>query len=72
LNGGIILEGSEVKSLRKRRCQHRRKANAAVEDGELWFGGLLNVAPYKQAKTFTHEERRRRKLLVSKKQLSHL
>jgi len=37
----------------------------------LW---LVNgyVAPYKQAKTFGHEERRRRKLLVSRKELSHL
>jgi len=44
---------------------------AAVEDGELW---LVNsyIAPYKQAKTFGHEERRRRKLLVSRKQLSDM
>jgi len=44
---------------------------ATVEDGELW---LVNsyIAPYLQAKTFGHEERRRRKLLVSRKELSDL
>ncbi|WP_353143426.1 SsrA-binding protein SmpB, partial [Paracoccus sp. (in: a-proteobacteria)] len=44
---------------------------ASVEQGELW---LINayIAPYKQAGIFGHEERRRRKLLVSKKELSRL
>jgi SsrA-binding protein len=67
---GIMLEGSEVKSLRNGGA-NIAESYAAVEDGELW---LVNsyVAPYSQAKTFSHEERRRRKLLVSKKQLSHL
>ena len=65
---GIVLEGSEVKSLREGRAQIA-ESYASVEDGELW---LVNgyIAPYKQAKTFQHEERRRRKLLVSRKQLS--
>ena len=42
-----------------------------MKDGELW---LVNsyIAPYKQAKTFQHEERRRRKLLISRKQLADL
>ena len=67
---GIMLEGSEVKSLREGGA-NIAESYAAVEDGELW---LVNsyVAPYKQAKTFTHEERRRRKLLVSRKQLSDM
>ncbi|ABG30601.1 SsrA-binding protein [Roseobacter denitrificans OCh 114] len=65
---GIILEGSEVKSLREGGA-NIAESYAAVEDGELW---LVNsyIAPYKQAKTFQHEERRRRKLLISRKQLS--
>ncbi len=67
---GIILEGSEVKSLRMGGA-NIAESYAAVEEGELW---LVNsyVAPYKQAKTFGHEERRRRKLLVSRKQLANL
>ncbi|UWQ90736.1 SsrA-binding protein SmpB [Aliisedimentitalea scapharcae] len=67
---GIILEGSEVKSLRKG-GSNIAESYAAVEDGELW---LVNsyIAPYEQAKMFKHEERRRRKLLVSRKELSNL
>ncbi len=70
LECGIILEGSEVKSLRMG-GSNIAESYAAVEDGELW---LVNgyIAPYKQAKTFGHEERRRRKLLVSNKELSRL
>ena len=64
LECGVMLLGSEVKSLRV------NSANIA-ESYELW---LVNsyIAPYEQAKTFGHEERRRRKLLVSRKELARL
>ncbi|MEX0282241.1 MAG: SsrA-binding protein SmpB [Arenibacterium sp.] len=67
---GLLLEGSEVKSLRANGA-NIAESYAAVEEGELW---LVNsyIAPYEQAKTFRHEERRRRKLLVSRKELSNL
>ena len=70
LECGIILEWSEVKSLRKGGA-NIAESYATVDDGELW---LVNsyVAPYDQAKTFGHEERRRRKLLVKNKELSKL
>ncbi|TBX28255.1 SsrA-binding protein SmpB [Nioella sediminis] len=67
---GIVLQGSEVKSLREG-GSNIAESYAAVDEGELW---LVNsyIAPYAQAKTWGHEERRRRKLLVSKKELSKL
>lgn len=70
VEAGIMLFGSEVKSLRKG-GSNLSESYASVEGGELW---LINgyIAPYLQAKTFGHEERRRRKLLVSKKELSRL
>jgi len=70
LECGILLEGSEVKSLRAGGA-NIAESYAAVEEGELW---LVNsyIAPYAQAKTFRHEERRRRKLLVSRKELANL
>ena len=70
LEVGIILEGSEVKSLREGQA-NIAESYANVEDGELW---LVNsyIAPYLQAKTFGHEEKRKRKLLASKKELSRL
>lgn len=67
---GIILTGSEVKSLRTGQS-NIAESYASVEGGELW---LINshIATYMQAGVFGHEERRRRKLLVSKKELSRL
>ena len=67
---GIVLQGSEVKSLRQNSA-NIAESYAAVEDGELW---LVNgyIAPYEQAKTWGHEERRKRKLLVSRKELARL
>ena len=70
LECGIVLEGSEVKSLRAGGA-NIAESYATVDDGELW---LVNsyIAPYAQAKVFKHEERRRRKLLVSRKELARL
>ena len=67
---GIMLLGSEVKSLRAG-GSNIADSYAAVEQGELW---LVNgyIAPYKQAKTWGHEERRRRKLLVNRRELAKL
>ena len=70
LEVGIVLEGSEVKSLRAGGA-NIAESYAEVAESELW---LVNsyIAPYEQAKTFRHEERRRRKLLASKRELSRL
>lgn len=70
LECGIMLYGSEVKSMREGQA-NIAESYATVENGELW---LVNgyIAPYLQAKTFGHDEKRRRKLLVSKKELSRL
>ena len=69
LECGIMLSGSEVKSLRAKSA-NIAESYAAVENGELW---LVNsyIAPYDRA-MFGHEERRRRKLLVSRKELARL
>lgn len=70
LECGIILEGSEVKSLRAG-SGNIAESYASVENAELW---LINsyIGPYEQAKTFSHEARRRRKLLVGRRELSKL
>ncbi len=66
---GIMLMGSEVKSLRTGQS-NIAESYAAVENGELWLVNAY-IAPYEQA-MFGHEDRRRRKLLVSRKELSGL
>ncbi len=70
LEAGIVLTGSEVKSLRRGGASIA-DSYASVEDGELW---LINgyIAPLPEARLFGHEERRRRKLLVSKRELARL
>jgi SsrA-binding protein len=70
LECGIVLMGSEVKSLRTGQA-NIAESYASVEGGELW---LINgyIAPYAPARTWGHEERRRRKLLVSKTELARL
>jgi SsrA-binding protein len=70
LECGIVLEGSEVKSLRQGHA-NIAESYASVEGGELW---LINssIPVYAQARNFGHEERRRRKLLVSRKELARL
>lgn len=70
LEAGIMLEGSEVKSLRNGKA-NIAESYASVEEGELW---LINgyIPAYAQAKTFGHDERRRRKLLVNKRELAKL
>jgi SsrA-binding protein len=70
LEAGIVLTGTEVKSLRTGKAQIT-ESYAAPENGELW---LINahIPEYTQANRFNHAERRPRKLLVSKKQLAKL
>ncbi len=67
---GVILMGSEVKSMRNG-GSNIAESYAAVEEGELWLVHSY-VAPYEQAKTWGHLEKRRRKLMVSKRELSKL
>lgn len=70
LECGIMLMGSEVKSLRTASA-HINESYVDVENGELW---LINsyISLYPQARDFGHEERRRRKLLASKREIAKL
>ena len=70
LEAGIALTGTEVKSLRWGRAQIA-EAYVSPENGELW---LINahIPEYLKANRFNHEERRRRKLLVNRRELARL
>ncbi|SFR58492.1 SsrA-binding protein [Yoonia tamlensis] len=69
LEVGIMLHGSEVKSLRIGQS-NIADSYASVDDGELWLTNAY-IAPYERA-MFSHEERRKRKLLVSRKEIAKL
>lgn len=70
LEAGIMLVGSEVKSLREGKA-NIAESYAAVENGELWLVNC-DIPIYNAANRFNHEPRRRRKLLVSKRELAKL
>ena len=67
---GIQLMGSEVKSLRTGQS-NIAESYAAVDGGELWLVNAY-IAPYEPARTWGHEERRRRKLLASKREIARM
>jgi SsrA-binding protein len=70
LEAGIVLVGSEVKSLRQGKA-NIAESYAAVEDGELWLVNA-DIPIYTAANRFNHEPKRRRKLLVSRRELAKL
>ncbi len=65
--GGLVLVGSEVKSMRAGRVDVV-DAFASVDGGEMWLKQLY-VAPFEQAKAFPHEPRRSRKVLLHKREV---
>jgi SsrA-binding protein len=70
LEVGIVLQGSEVKSLREGRATIT-EAYAAEQGGDLY---LINsyIPEYRQAGQFNHESRRPRKLLLHKRQIGKM
>jgi SsrA-binding protein len=68
---GIVLRGSEVKSLRESKVQ-LAEAWASIDGGEVWINGL-HIAPYSHAQDHSgHEPTRRRKLLLHRHQIDRL
>ena len=70
VEAGIVLTGSEVKSLRQGHAILQR-AYADTRDGELWLVGL-HIPPYEQASVEPHEPDRDRKLLLHRRQIDKL
>ncbi len=70
LEAGIMLTGSEVKSLRLGRCT-LIEAFAQVEHGALYLINM-HIPAYEGASHFQHEERRKRKLLLHKREIDRL
>lgn len=67
---GIVLTGTEVKSLREGRA-NLTDAFAMVRDGELWLHNV-NIPQYTQGTWTNHEPRRTRKLLLHKREIDRL
>jgi SsrA-binding protein len=67
---GLVLVGTEVKSLRAGRAS-LVDSYASVRDGEVWLENL-HIAEYAQGTWTNHEPRRRRKLLLHKSEIDKL
>ena len=65
---GLILRGSEVKSLRNGKCQ-LDEAYGRVRGETLWLVGC-DIAEYPQATLWNHEPKRERQLLVNKREMA--
>ncbi|HET7555922.1 MAG TPA: SsrA-binding protein SmpB [Gaiellaceae bacterium] len=70
VEAGLVLRGSEVKSLRQGHAVLQR-AYADTRDGELWLVGL-HIPPYEQASVEPHDPDRDRKLLLHRRQIEQL
>jgi SsrA-binding protein len=70
IEAGIVLIGSEIKSIRAGRV-NLRDGYAAIEGGEVWLYNV-HVAPYDPASRYGHEPRRKRKLLLHKREIARL
>ncbi|HWC63188.1 MAG TPA: SsrA-binding protein SmpB [Rhizomicrobium sp.] len=70
LEAGIMLTGSEVKSLRGGKSTIA-ESYAHAKDGELWLVNAY-IPEYTQASRFNHEPKRAHKLLVHKRQADKL
>lgn len=70
LEAGIVLVGTEVKSLRDGRA-NLKDGYATIKGGEVY---LLNchISPFTQANRFNHDPLRTRKLLLNKKEIKKL
>jgi SsrA-binding protein len=70
LEAGIVLTGTEVKSLRDGRV-NLRDSYATVERGELFLVGV-HISPYEQGNIFNHDPLRNRKLLAHSREIRRL
>jgi SsrA-binding protein len=70
IEAGIVLTGTEVKSLRDGRVS-LQQAYADVREGEVWLVGAT-ISPYEQASADAHDPDRDRKLLLHRKEIASL
>lgn len=68
---GLVLQGSEIKSIRAGQISIQ-ESFVEVENGRQAFLVEAHIAPYEQANRFNHDPRRKRRLLLHKKEIRKL
>jgi|SRR6056297_951397 len=67
---GIILKGTEIKSIRSGNV-HLKDSFAMVENGEVFLYNM-HISPYKEGNRYNHDPERKRKLLLHKNEIRKL
>lgn len=67
---GIVLKGTEVKSIRMGRA-NIKESYAVINDGEVFIQGM-NITPYEMGNRYNPDPVRTRKLLLHRKQIDKL
>ena len=70
IEAGLVLTGTEVKSLRAGRAT-LTDGYGSIKDGELWLSGV-HIPEYNEGTWTNHAPRRERKLLLHKQEMSRL
>lgn len=70
VEAGLVLTGTEVKSLRAGKC-NLKEGYARINQNEAWLIGV-HIPEYTEGNRFNHEPTRSRKLLISKRQIRQL
>jgi SsrA-binding protein len=68
---GLVLQGSEIKSIRAGQVSIQ-ESYVDIENGEQAWLVEAHIAPYEQANRFNHDPKRRRRLLLHKRQIREL
>lgn len=71
LEAGLVLQGSEIKSIRAGQISIQ-ESYVDIENGRQAFLVEAHIAPYEQANRFNHDPRRKRRLLLHKKEIRKL
>lgn len=67
---GIVLTGTEMKSLRKRRL-NLKDSYGNIKNGEIFLDGV-HISPFEEGNIYNHDPMRSRKLLLHKKEIMRL
>lgn len=70
LEAGIVLKGSEIKSIREGKLSFK-DSYASIEAGEVWLHSL-HISPYKYDSVFAPDPERKRKLLLNRREIKKI
>ena len=68
---GVVLQGTEIKSIRQGKVSFKDSFAKIDKRGEVWLMNL-HISPYEKSTFFNHEATRSRKLLLSKREIKKL